>query len=97
MQFILQLSNHVFQIALPMHVEDRKHIEAGRFQTGLWPNTWAGVEHQMQYGRPSHKEYDMSGTELVRGETTFMTFRYDRLIEGPGISASAVRTAPQSN
>jgi len=97
MQFILQLSNHVFQIALPMHVEDRKHLEAGRSQTCLWPNTWAGVEHQMQYGRSGHKEYDMSGTEQVRGETTFMTFRFDQLIEGPGIVAPAVGTAPQPN
>lgn len=77
MQFVLQLSNHVFQIALPMHVEDRKHLEAGTFQTSLWPNTWAGVEHQMQYGRSGHKQFDMSGIELVRGETTFMTFHYD--------------------
>jgi len=83
MQFVLQLGNHVFQIALPMHVEDRKHIEAGIFTTSLWPNTLAGVAHQLRYGRSDAKDYDMSGTELVRRETMFMTFGYDQLIDLP--------------
>lgn len=83
MQFVLQLSNHVFQIALPMHIEDRKHLEAGKFTTALWPNTWSGVEHQLQYGRTGFKDYDMSGVDLVRGESTFMTFSYDQLIDQP--------------
>lgn len=81
MQFVLQLSNHVFQIALPMHVEDRKQLEAGTFTTALWPSTWADVEHQVRYGRTSHKQYDMSGVETVRGESTFMVFSYDQLID----------------
>ncbi|BEP62339.1 hypothetical protein GmRootV213_28930 [Variovorax sp. V213] len=97
MQFILQLSNHVFQIALPMHIEDRKQIEAGAFQTSLWPNTWAGVDHQMQYGRSAPTQFDMSGTEQVRGETTSMTIRYDQLIDGPDIAAPAVGPEPQTN
>lgn len=83
MQFVLQLSNHVFQIALPMHVEDRKQLEAAKFTTSLWPNTWADVEHQLRYGRSGHKEYDMSGTEQVRGDTISMTFSYDQLIDLP--------------
>lgn len=87
MQFVLQLSNHIFQIALPMHVEDRKQLEAGKFTTSLWPNTWADVKHQMRYGRTGLKDYDMSGTELVRGETTFMTFSYDQLIDLPDTMA----------
>jgi len=97
MQFVLQLSNHVFQIALPMHVEDRKQLEAGTFQTDLWPNTWASVDHQLQYGRSGHKQFDMSGTEKVRGETTSMTFHYDQLIDGPDIVAPAAGTEPQAN
>lgn len=97
MQFILQLSNHVFQIALPMHVEDRRQLEAGTFQTSLWPNTWAGVDHQMQYGRSGHKQFDMSGTEQVRGETTSMTFHYDQLIDGPDIVAPTAGMEPQAN
>ncbi|CAB3707204.1 hypothetical protein LMG24238_03967 [Paraburkholderia sediminicola] len=32
MQFVLQLSNHVFQIALPMYIEDRRLLEAGHIQ-----------------------------------------------------------------
>jgi hypothetical protein len=96
-QFVLQLSNHVFQIALPMHVEDRKQLEAGTFQTSLWPNTWAGVEHQMQYGRFGHKQFDMSGTEQVRGETTPVTLHYDQLIDGPEIATHAAGTEPQAN
>jgi hypothetical protein len=83
MQFMLQLSNHVFQIALPMHVEDRKQLEAGKFTTALWPNTYADVEHQARYGRTGHKEYDMSGVDTVRGERTFMVFSYDQLIDLP--------------
>lgn len=83
MQFVLQLSNHVFQIALPMHIEDRKQLDAGKFITALWPNTWADVEHQLRYGRTGHKEYDMSGVELIRGETTSMAFSYGQLIELP--------------
>lgn len=94
MQFVLQLSNHVFQIVLPMHVEDQKQLEAGTFQTGLWPNTWAGVDHQMQYGRSGHKQFDMSGTEQVRGETTSMTFHYDLLIDGLDIASHVAGTEP---
>lgn len=83
MQFVLQFSNHVFQIALPMHIEDRKQLEAGRFTTALWFNTWSDVEHQLQYGRTGFKDYDMSGVDLVRGESMFMTFSYDQLIDRP--------------
>ncbi|MDO5624003.1 MAG: HNH endonuclease [Pseudomonadota bacterium] len=83
MQFILQLSNHVFQIALPMHIEDRKQLEARKSTTALWPNLWADVEHQARYGRTGHKEYDMSGVEAVRGEITSMVFSYDQLIDLP--------------
>lgn len=81
MQFVLQLSNHVFQIALPMHNEDRKQLKAGTFTTALWPNTWAGVKHQLQYGRTVHKIHDMSGTELVRGDSTSIAFCYDLLLD----------------
>lgn len=81
MQFVLQLSNHVLQIALPMHVEDRKQLEAGTFTSALWPNTLSDVEHQLRYGRTGFKPYDMSGVDLVRGESTFMTFSYDELID----------------
>lgn len=87
MQFVLLLSNHVFQIALPMHIEDRKQLEAGKFITALWPNTWADVEHQLRYGRTGHNDYDMSGTQLIRGESTSMTFSYDQLIGQPDIVA----------
>ncbi|CAJ3178191.1 Uncharacterised protein [Burkholderia pseudomallei] len=97
MQFVLQLSNHVFQIALPMHLEDRKQLEAGTFQTSLWPNTWAGVDHQMQYGRSGHKLFDMSGVEQVRGETTLMTFHYDHLVDGLDIAVDAAGTKSQAN
>lgn len=80
MQFVLQLANHIFQISLPMHVEDRKQLEVGTFQTSLWPSTWAGIDHQLQYGRPDHKHYDMSPTEKIRDETTTLTLKY-RAIE----------------
>ncbi len=87
MQFVLQLSNHVFQIVLPMHIEDRTHIEGRTPGIRLWPNTWAGVDHQVQYGRSGHKLFDMSGTEQVRGETTSMTFHYDQLGDTPSTTA----------
>jgi len=97
MQFVLQLSNHVFQIALPMHTEDRTVLEAGgTFQTMLWPNTWAGVDHQMEYGRSGHRLFDMSGTDRVRGETTWMTFHYDQLIDAPEIAARLNAKQPQA-
>lgn len=81
MQFILQLSNHAFQIALPMHVEDRKQLEAGRVATFNWSNTWADVEHQGRYGRTEQKCYDMSGVDTVRGESMYMVLSYDQLID----------------
>lgn len=87
MQFVLQLSNHVFQIALPVHIEDRKQLEVGKFTTCMWPNTWADVEHQMLYGRTVHRDFDMSGTDIVRGESTSMTFSYDQLIDQSDIAA----------
>ena len=87
MQFVFQLSNHVFQIALPMDAEDQKQRELGRFTTALFPNTWADVEHQLRYGRSSHKEYDMSGVEPIRGQTESMTFSYEQLINLPNTEA----------
>lgn len=97
MQFILQLSNHVFQIALPMHVEDRRFLEGATYQTKLWPNTLAGVDHQMQYGRSGHKLFDMSGTDQVRGETTSITFHYEERIEAPEIAARLNAKQPQAD
>lgn len=91
MQFILQFSNHVFQIALPMHVEDNKQLLEGKFTTALWHNTWADVEHQTRYGRSGHKQYDMSGVETVRGESTFMILSYDQFIDLPDIVAKPNR------
>jgi hypothetical protein len=81
MQFVLQLSNHVFQIALPMHIEDHKQLKEGVFTTVLWSNTLANVEYQARYGRSDYKEYDMSGFEAVRGESTVMVLSYDKLID----------------
>lgn len=88
MQFVLQFSNHVFQIALPMHIEDRKQIEAGKFTSALWPNTWVDIEHQAQYGRTGLTEYDMSGVETIRGDSTSMILSYDQLIDLPNIVAA---------
>lgn len=51
----------------------------------------------MQYGRSGHKQFDMSGTEQIRGETTFMTFHYGQLIDGPCIDALVTRTEPQAD
>lgn len=45
--------------------------------------TLAEVEHQARYGRTGHTEYDMSGIETVRGESTFMALSYDQLVELP--------------
>lgn len=89
MQFVLQLSNHVFQIALPMHIEDRKQLEVGKFTTALWPNPWSDAEHQLRYGRPGFKNYDMSGVDQVRGESTYMTFSYNQLIDLPDAAAES--------
>lgn len=80
MQFVLQLGNHVFQIALPMHVEDWALRKFGHYQSSLWPNSWAGPDHQAKYGLSDHRIFDMSGTEQVRGEMTFMTFTYDKIV-----------------
>lgn len=89
MQFVLELSNHIFQIALPMHVEDRRHLEAGTFQNCVWPSTWVGVDHQLKYGLSSYKEYDMSSAVMTRGETTSMTLRYDQLVDVHDTEATA--------
>jgi hypothetical protein len=75
-----------------MHIEDRKQIEAGAFQSGLWPNTWAGVDHQMSYGRSDYMQFDMSGTGQVRGETTSMTIRFGQLIDMPSTATFATET-----
>lgn len=83
MQFVLQLGNHVFQIALPMPIEDNVESEAKKLNLCRWPNTWADEEHQLRYGSAGYKDFDMSGTSIVRGESTFMVFSYDQLIDMP--------------
>lgn len=89
MQFVLQLSNHVFQIALPMHIEDRADSDGKKLELCRWSNTWADVEHQLQYGSPEYQAFDMSGTSLIRGESRSMVFSYDELIDLPSTTGKA--------
>ncbi len=51
----------------------------------------------MQYGRSGDKQFDMSGTEHVRGETALMTLHCDNIIDWPGIDALATGTEPQAD
>lgn len=81
--FVLQFSNVVYQIALPMHREDEALIEAGKFDLPFFPHIGGTKEHESKYGQTIERVLDMSGTNAVRGEHETMSFHFDRLINLP--------------
>lgn len=68
MQFILSFSNLVFQIMLPMRVEDHRNLKKGLLQTEYWPNIWVHAEHEQLYGSSNVGIFDMSGTQKVQND-----------------------------
>jgi hypothetical protein len=89
MTFALRMANHVFQIVLPMHMEDEKLLRAGvRFDLVIWPALFEETDHLLRYGRPGRTTFDMSGTSVVKGDVSSMTFNFDRMIEAPGSDAT---------
>jgi hypothetical protein len=88
MIFVLQFSNLVLQIVLPMHKEDLAIIEAGKFEMALFPHLGGLKEHEDAYGPSGSKTIDMSGVEVVRHEHETMTFHFDKMIEMPTPSSN---------
>jgi hypothetical protein len=83
MVFVLEFSNLVLQIILPMHNEDRAILEAGNYELALAPHRGGTRAHEETYGPSSWEAIDMSGVELVRREHAPMNWHYDELIELP--------------
>ncbi|MFS2049368.1 HNH endonuclease [Variovorax sp. Varisp41] len=81
MIFVLQFSNLVLQIILPMHKEDRAIIEAGKFEMALFPHLGGLKEHEDTYGPSGSKTIDMSGFGVVRREHETMNFHFDKMID----------------
>ncbi len=88
MIFVLQFSNLVLQIILPMHNEDRAIIEAGKFEMALFPHLGGLKEHEDTYGPSGSRIIDMSGVEVVRHEHETMNFHFDEMIKMPTPSSN---------
>lgn len=77
--FVLQFSQVIYQIVLPMHKEDQQIMAAGRATIPVFPNPWGTVSHETQYGASNTDKNDMSGTERTAAPIT-LTFKYDTRI-----------------
>ncbi|HED14979.1 MAG TPA: HNH endonuclease [Gammaproteobacteria bacterium] len=86
--FVLQFSNAVYQVALPMHEQDRALLDGEPFELGLFPHAWGTVDHELTFGVSGHKVADMSGSEAVKGDVMTIHFRYDHAVDGKPLPSS---------
>ena len=73
--FVLNFSNHIYQIGLPMPHQD---CPAGKadYQIRYWPHPWDTPEHIAKYGWPSLSQEDLTSPEKKRDDlyTVRMSF-----------------------
>lgn len=81
MIFVLQFTNALLQIALPMHVEDETLIAAGTCEIGLFPHVWGHAEYERTYGRSGHQVADLSATSVVKGAVVETRMGYDERVK----------------
>lgn len=87
--FVLQFSNVLHQIVLPMHDQDRALIEQGHCEVPFFPHIGGTAGHVLAYGRSQARVRDLSGTAAVSGEQQSLSFRYAQRIDQPPPPAPA--------
>lgn len=81
MLFVLQFSNYIFQITLPMHVEDESLLSGKPFDMGLFPHIWGNPVYEKQYGLSRYRIDDLSGTTKLTDSVAKITVSYERAID----------------
>lgn len=79
--FVVQFSNVVHQIVLPMHEQDSALIDQGQFELCFFPHTGGTQQHVDTFGRSRSRVVDLSGTDIVRDDQQTLSFRYTETIE----------------
>ncbi|MGU7776373.1 HNH endonuclease [Burkholderia sp. MR1-5-21] len=96
--FVVQYSNYVHQIALPMPAQDMTDVEA-TLQLRYFPHPWDTPEHKQAYGDTTLQQEDLSSPEIKRGDAYPMRFGFEELREIPvptTLPAAATVEKPQS-
>lgn len=78
--FVLQFSNVVHQVVLPMPEQDRALLEQGPFQLGVFPHTGATAAHEQMHGSAHTRTVDLSGTQAVADDLQSLSFRYTQVV-----------------
>jgi hypothetical protein len=77
MIFVLQFSNYIFQITLPMHAEDAALLNGAPFAVGLFPHIWGTAAFEDAYGCSGHRVDDLSSTCKVADNAVTIFYSYD--------------------
>lgn len=78
--FVLQYANNVYQIALPMPLQDVPEGLA-TVQLSYFPHPWDTPEHERQFGRMQLFQTDLSSPDVKKGELFPMSFAFDSAVE----------------
>jgi hypothetical protein len=81
MVFLLQFSQCVFQITIPMPAKDLIEGEERNFDMMYYPTMWENKQYVAAYGGPYFDNPDFSGFDLVRDETVEVHMRYDSITQ----------------
>jgi hypothetical protein len=74
MFLMLAYANHAYQVPL-FSVERDAHLDEKRFEAPLYPHT--SPTYRAAFGHPVESLIDLTGTELVQGETVKIKLSYD--------------------
>ena len=80
MLFVLQFSNYIYQITIPMHVEDESLLSGKPFEMVLFPHIWGKPAYEKQYGSSCHRIDDLSETSKVTNSVAKITVSDERAI-----------------
>lgn len=80
MMFVLQFSNLVSQVILPMREQDRA-LEGQTLPMHLFPHPWSSAAYIAKYGRGSFKVEDLSSVEKTKGAKRLITMGYTDMVE----------------
>jgi HNH endonuclease len=78
--FVLQFSNSMLQIALPMHLEDEAILSNGTYETHPFPHLWGNLDHESTYGKSTYRVEDLSSPALVQGDVVSIKMGYEQRI-----------------
>lgn len=81
MMFVLQFSNLVSQVILPLREQDQA-LEGKTLKIRLFPHPWSSAAYVAKYGRGHPKEEDLSSVEkTAKGEKRRISMSYHSLVQ----------------